>query len=159
VGGFDVKLTVVSVDDPVARQLEGSQIAEMHARYGDFGMQPLPADRFEPPAGCFMVAWIDGEPRGCGGYRVLIPGIAEIKRMYVKASMRRQGLGRLILAELERLAQAAGYQEMWLETGTEQPEAMALYPSHGYLPIPCYQHEYADDSRSRCFAKNLSSDR
>lgn len=152
----EVTLVAISVDDPVSRQLEASQIAEMHARYGDFGMQPLPADQFDPPSGCFLVAWVDGGPLGCGGYRALRPGIAEIKRMYVQASMRRQGLGRLILAALERLAQAAGYQEMWLETGTEQPEAMATYPSHGYRPIPSYTHEYADDSRSRCFAKDLS---
>lgn len=55
---------------------------------------------------------------------------------------------------LEALAEAAGYAAIWLETGTEQPEAMALYPSWGYLPIPPYG-EYAGDPLSRYFAKDL----
>ncbi len=153
-----VLVTALSVDDPVSRQLEAQQIAEMHARYGEFGMLPLGADQFEPPAGCFLVAWADGEPVACGGYRAFGSGIAEIKRMYVAAPARRLGVGSLVLTALEGLAQAAGYREVWLETGTRQPEAICLYRSSGYLPIPCYT-EYAHDPCSRCFAKVVANPR
>jgi hypothetical protein len=45
---------------------------------------------------------------------------------------------------------------MVLETGTEQPEAIALYTSSGYEPCTKFgYYRFHDDSR--CFAKRLSS--
>ena len=41
-----------------------------------------------------------------------------------------------------------------LESGTAQPEAMALYPSAGYEPVPAFGH-YRDSPNSRFFAKTL----
>ena len=46
------------------------------------------------------------------------------------------GYGRAVLAELERTAAAAGRRRVVLETGTRQPEAIALYTSGGYSPWP-----------------------
>ncbi len=44
---------------------------------------------------------------------------------------------------------------MILETGIKQPEAIALYESRGYEPIPPYG-VYVDSPLTRCFAKCLS---
>ena len=60
-----------------------------------------------------------------------------------------------MLAELERTAAAAGHEVVVLETGTEQPEAMALYVSAGYHPIDGFGH-YAGQPLSRAFRKQLS---
>jgi hypothetical protein len=43
---------------------------------------------------------------------------------------------------------------MVLETGTAQPEAMALYESSGYTPIAGFGH-YAWSPQNRCYAKRL----
>jgi len=43
---------------------------------------------------------------------------------------------------------------MILATDTRQPEAVALYVSEGYTPIPGFG-VYRDDPRSRCYAKPL----
>ena len=43
---------------------------------------------------------------------------------------------------------------MVLETGTAQPEAMALYESSGYTPIPSFGY-YQDVPLNRCYAKPL----
>jgi ribosomal protein S18 acetylase RimI-like enzyme len=59
-----------------------------------------------------------------------------------------------VLAELERTAAAAGLQRVVLETGTEQPEAIALYTSAGYAPMPAFG-AYASSPTSRYYAKPL----
>ena len=86
----------------------------------------------------------------CGGFRFLRPGVAEIKRMYVDANVRSGGLGRRLLGYLEQQAAAAGYTQAWLETGTEQPEAMALYTSAGYRLMEPYG-EFKHHEQSRCY--------
>ncbi len=62
--------------------------------------------------------------------------MAEVKRMYVVPQVRGRGLARVVLAHLERTAVEAGHRAMVLETGRGQPEAIALYESSGYTPIP-----------------------
>jgi GNAT superfamily N-acetyltransferase len=88
---------------------------------------------------------------------VLVDGTsrsAEIKRMYVVPSARGLGLARAMLAHLEETAHAAGAEAMVLETGARQPEAIALYESSGYLPIPGFGF-YRDSPISRCLARSL----
>lgn len=60
-----------------------------------------------------------------------------------------------MLAHLEAEARAAGAVTMILETGLRQPEAIDLYTSSGYLPIPGFGF-YRDAPLSRCFAKPLT---
>ena len=81
-------------------------------------------------------------------------GDAELKRMYVAPAARGRGFARLLLAELERTASVAGARRMVLETGTRQPEAIALYRSSGYRPMPRFGI-YREAPGSRCFAKPL----
>lgn len=98
----------------------------------------------------FVVAYLDGEPVGCGALRP--PG--EVKRMYVDPTRRGAGIGRAILADLEARAAKAGYDRLVLETSIRQPEAIALYERAGFTPIPCYG-DYATSTISRCFEKHL----
>jgi GNAT superfamily N-acetyltransferase len=151
----EVVLHVVPIDHPRAREMENKHIAEMAARYGGRGPGPLHPDELEPPAGLFVVAFLDRTAVGCGGFRALAPDVAEIKRMYVDTAVRGGGIGRQILGFLEARAAAAGYAETWLETGSEQPEAISLYLSAGYRPCHPYG-EFKDDPRSRCFSRTLA---
>jgi len=49
--------------------------------------------------------------------------------------LRRQGLARTIVDELERQAARQGYSRLYLTTGFRQPEAVALYLSAGYTAL------------------------
>ena len=63
--------------------------------------------------------------------------------MYVRPTARGRGLARLLLATCEQAAVDLGFDELWLETGDAQPEAVALYLSAGYESVPAfgqYQH-------------------
>ena len=60
-----------------------------------------------------------------------------------------------MLAHLEETAAAPPVPTaMVLETGAAQPEAIALYESAGYTPIPGFGY-YADSPLNRCYARPL----
>lgn len=84
--------------------------------------------------GALLMAELDGEPVGCGAYRVMDdePGSAEIKRMYVTLAGRGKKIGSAILAELERAGAALGVRRFALETGPRQPEALRMFEKAGY---------------------------
>jgi ribosomal protein S18 acetylase RimI-like enzyme len=60
-----------------------------------------------------------------------------------------------MLAHLEADAAAHGAEAVVLETGLSQPEAIGLYTSSGYQPVPKYGH-YACAPSSRCFGKAIN---
>ncbi|KAK1929850.1 N-acetyltransferase family 8 member 2 [Phytophthora citrophthora] len=58
--------------------------------------------------------------------------VGELRRMSVKESYRRHGVGRLLIKELESWAQINGYRKIWLGTGVVMDKARAFYSSLGY---------------------------
>ncbi|WP_329119564.1 GNAT family N-acetyltransferase [Streptomyces sp. NBC_01353] len=150
-------------DHPDAVKLNDAVQLEYAARYGDEGdVTPLDAGMFVPPLGLYLLAYdSEGRPVATGGWRTqdendegYSDGDAELKRMYVVPEARGLGLARRILAALEEDARAAGRTRMVLETGTAQPEAIALYASSGYELCAKFGH-YRGYKSSRCFAKPL----
>lgn len=75
--------------------------------------------------------------------------------MYVAPDVRRGGVGRGLLAEMERLAIEFGYRILRLETGNRQPEAIALYESSGFRRIAPYGC-HVGDPLSVCFEKSVN---
>lgn len=135
---------------------------EYVARYGGRDDTPLDPLMFEPPVGSFFVGYLDDVPVVSGAWRRRDDldhfgsiESAEIKRMYVARPVRGLGLARGMLAHLERTAAEAGARVMVLETGSAQPEAIALYLSSGYLRIESFGH-YKWSSKNRCFGKPLT---
>ena len=101
------------------------------------GPSATPED-FSPPRGCFLVAYADGRPVGCGGFKRLDGRAVEVKRIFVSEDARGAGVARALLRELEERARAADYAAVKLDTGKSQPEARALFTSGGYREIPDY---------------------
>ena len=150
-------------DHPDAVKLNDLVQLEYAERYGDEGdVTPLDATMFDPPGGLYLLAYDDREaPVATGGWRSqerneegYSDGDAELKRMYVIHEARGLGLARRILAALEADARAAGRTRMVLETGDQQPEAIALYTSSGYKLCQKFGH-YRMYENSRCYAKPL----
>ncbi|MEU6592656.1 GNAT family N-acetyltransferase [Streptomyces sp. NPDC046881] len=153
----------VRFDHPDALKLNDEVQAEYHVRYGDGGdATVLDAAEFDPPRGVYLIAYDeDDRPVATGGWRSQDrneegneDGDAELKRMFVVEQMRGRGLARRILAALEEDARAAGRVRMVLETGTKQPEAIALYTSSGYEPCTKFGY-YRHHEESLCYAKPL----
>jgi GNAT superfamily N-acetyltransferase len=143
-------------DTPDAQALTQRLDAELYQRYPGnsvHGFKPGEAGNFQ---GIFVIARCAGKPVGCGAVRLLEPGVGEIKRMFVDPQCRGRGIARQILGQLEAAAQEVGCHVLRLETGPRQPEAIKLYESSSYLPIPRFG-EYVDDPLSMCFEKRLPS--
>ncbi|PXY26231.1 GNAT family N-acetyltransferase [Prauserella sp. PE36] len=156
-----MEIRVVPFDHPDAVKLIDLVQQEYVTRYGDPDVTPVDPAQFSPPHGIFLVGYRDGVPVACGGWRAhdgpvptFRPGDAELKRMFVVDTERGNGFARAMLAQLERTALAAGRRRAVLETGTEQPEAIALYRSSGYTDIPGFG-VYKDEPESVYLAKEL----
>jgi GNAT superfamily N-acetyltransferase len=137
-----VDVRAVSPAAEAARQLMSDYLDELGVRQGEnFDrsryIDAAPAE-FEPPAGALLVAYDGEQPVACGGVRVLAPGLAEIKRMYVAPSARGRGMGRTLLQALEAAAVDLGCDRARLDTAASFTEAVALYRSAGYADIPDY---------------------
>ncbi|WP_345700415.1 GNAT family N-acetyltransferase [Kitasatospora terrestris] len=156
---MEIRMTGFGHPDGVKLSDEVQQ--EYVRRYGDGDQTSMHTDHFDPPAGLFVVAYLDGEPVACGGWRAkeqdddgLLDGDAELKRMFVVPQARGKGLARAVLRHLEERAVAAGRTRLVLETGNKQPEAIALYLSEGYADIRKFGY-YKDHPDSVCMGKQL----
>ncbi|MEO5832327.1 MAG: GNAT family N-acetyltransferase [Nakamurella sp.] len=164
----------MAYDHRDARRLVDEVQQEYVIRYGGPDETPLDHAHFSPPLGLFVILYDETEPVAMGGWRIVESGprdlgpddgpssaspspqpvVAELKRMYVVPSRRGRGLARAVLAHLEVTAAAAGAGWLVLETGTMQPEAIALYAASGYTPVPPFGH-YADQPGSIHLGKGL----
>lgn len=102
----------------------------------------------------FLLLHAGEEVAGCAGLQPLEPGVGEVKRMYVRPAHRGRGLSRRLLTEVEKLAAEYGMRTLRLETGRLFDEAIGLYTSSGYRPIPRFG-PYAECAESVCFEKHL----
>jgi GNAT superfamily N-acetyltransferase len=145
-----IEIRVTGYDDPVSRALVAEALTDLGVRYDSSTGDDTPVDpgEFTPPGGRFLLAWADGMPAGCGGWRTLAGDdtVAEIKRMYTAPAWRGRGVATAVLQAIEETARDAGKKRLVLETGQRQPEAIALYTKLGYERIPNfgYYRDYPD---------------
>jgi GNAT superfamily N-acetyltransferase len=150
----DLHVEAVPFDHPDAVALRTAQRAELTERYGTPDSEPGPAPTAADTTVFLLARDTAGRAIGCGALRALGDGAGEVKRMYVVPSRRRSGVARAVLAALEEEAARRGWTLLKLETGTEQPDAMAFYERHGYRRIPNFGH-YADSELSVCYEREL----
>jgi putative acetyltransferase len=144
----------IEAADPIgesARELIHALCSEMSERYGS-PPSPFSLSEAAAPRTVFLLARLHGGPVGCGALRRIDDHTAEIKRMYVAPSGRRQGIARHILVALEWHAQEFGYRAIRLETGIRQPEAQRLYEAVGYRQIAAFG-PYVGNPTSVCYER------
>ncbi len=102
-----------------------------------------------------VVLFINNEAIGCGAIKPFEQKSMEIKRMYVLPEHRGYGYASVILNELECWANELQFEYCVLETGINQPEAIALYQKNGYQRITNFG-QYQGVKNSYCFEKELT---
>ncbi|OBZ94633.1 acetyltransferase [Pararhizobium polonicum] len=129
--------------DPRAKPLIDELTFEYDSRYGTYfnaagaveEMNRYPAEAFAPPHGNFLLLLRNGETIGGGAFKHYDERTAEFKRIWTRSDLRRQGLARKVLIELEVQAARQGYSRVYLTTGFRQPEAIGLYLTYGYTAL------------------------
>src|ERR1700686_3363176 len=132
---------------------------ELQQRYGGEGdNKHLMVDELRPPLGLFLVARHGRELVGGVGLRSLgepARHFAEVKRLWVRPDLRREGIGLALMNEIETHAKELGYATLFLETGPAQPEALALYESTHWTRIETYPDGVFCHPQSHRFSKDL----
>ena len=153
----NLSIVAASADDSELRALLEESDRDLLARYSSEHIYTITPGEPQAERAVFLLARSEGVAVACGALLPADEGSAEIKRMFVRPEARRRGIARELLAELESSALELGCTTIRLETGSEQPESIALYESAGYGPIPRFG-EYADDPYSLCYEKRLADD-
>jgi GNAT superfamily N-acetyltransferase len=149
----NITVDVVDWDHPAVTALHALQRVEIDGRYGadtEPGTKPSKADI----SVVVLARDASGTPVGTGALRQLDDVSAELKRMYTTQAARGTGVGRALLAALEQQARGRGWTVLRLETGPLQHEAIGLYTSAGYAPIPQFG-PYVGAPQSLCFERVL----
>ena len=114
-----------------ARMLIEASEAALRAVYRPEECFSYSAEELADKSTQFLVARQDGVPVGCvalvdeGRY-------GEVKRLFVAEAARGQGVGRLLMEELEQAARDIGLSVLMLETGEALAAASALYRALGF---------------------------
>jgi len=93
----------------------------------------------QPPEGVFYLVEWDGVLAGICGLRQIAPGVAELKRIYVRPSHRGLRLGEAMLYRLIADATAFGCEKVVLDSAPFMQAAHRLYAAAGFtdcLPYP-----------------------
>jgi ribosomal protein S18 acetylase RimI-like enzyme len=124
---------------------------------GDDGRKSFTTESVQSPRARFVVAYLNGEPVGCGALRPLEvsghPFVCEIKRMYARVTG--HGVGSRILQHLEQQGRILGYRHAWLETRRVNTVAVDFYLRHGYMERENYG-VYVGRPEAVCFEKRIA---
>jgi ribosomal protein S18 acetylase RimI-like enzyme len=149
-----LEVVTARLEDAAAAPLLEGLLFEYTSRYGEKAVAEFdrhPTRLFtEEHGGALLLLVEDGRTVAGGALRayepelaaagIAVPGFPEVpttefKRIWTHAEHRRRGLGRRVLDALEGRARGFGYRQVFLTTGPNQPEAVALYASAGYTEI------------------------
>ena len=98
---------------------------------------------YAPPGGEILLAKRADHVLGCIALKPLAPGVAEIKRLFVREQLRGAGIGKALVMAAVDAARALGHDEIKLDTLPRMTAAIALYQVCGFAPIPPYgSHPY-----------------
>lgn len=126
-------------DEPPGATLIAAQLAELGARPGWVESHQSPSatpEEMAPPAGIFLVGWLDEIPVACGGIKRLEDDLAELKRFYVIPTARSKGVSIELMNALEDAARELGYTRLRMDTGS--PRSASVGMSLGYAEIADY---------------------
>lgn len=150
-----VEISVSSWDDPRVVRFRELMDAEVQPLYAHLRDRVAPVVVDEATVIVTLIAQIGGEPVGTVALKQTGPYV-EVKRLYVAEAGRRAGVAGTLMAAIEGEALSRGAREVFLQTGSSQPNAMALYERDGWIPTAPYGPYEDDELLSRCYVKQLA---
>jgi ribosomal protein S18 acetylase RimI-like enzyme len=94
--------------------------------------------KYARPTGVVLIARDGDAAAGAVAYRMVEPGVCEMKRLYIRPAFRGKGIARDLANELIDDARQQGYRTMLLDTLASMSAARALYRDLGFVPVAPY---------------------
>lgn len=150
----------VDVDDPRAVELRGILDDDLDERYREADADDTPAFAAKRAAALAVhpeqivatLLAIDADDTPIGHVMLRRLGDEwELKRLIVRDTARRRGVGRALTARVVDLARRGGAPRVILQSGRMQPESLRMYAASGFTPIPVYEPYVETMPRSLCF--------
>jgi len=95
-------------------------------------------EMYSEPNGAIFLLQQTEDFIGCVAIRKKENDIAELKRMYIKPTTRKNGGGTLLLEKALAAASQLGYKRIRLDTLANMTPAINLYKKHGFYEIAPY---------------------
>jgi len=103
--------------------------------------------QYSPPSGELLLAKVDGVAAGCVALRALDRSTSEMKRLYVRPTIRGLGLGKRLVQAAISTARQFGYADLRLDTLGTMVSAQELYRRLGFVEIPPYGSAFLPGTR------------
>lgn len=150
-----MKVELADPESPETQQLLACLSKTLQQITGSSGTALFDINDVNVEGACFAIGRLASSvPVACGAFRPLLPGVAEIKRMF--ALLGTKGVGSAVLAFLERKASEFGYGQVWFKTRKVNERAVAFYERHGCRPIPNFGR-YVGRAEAICLGKLVYS--
>jgi putative acetyltransferase len=105
-----------------------------------------PLSKYGTPHGALFIAYYNNEAAGCIAMAPLaVAGTCEMKRLYVRPSYRKYGIGRQLVNVLLNEAKQKGYRTMKLDTLHRLQPAILLYEQYGFVHTQAYYNNPMED--------------
>jgi ribosomal protein S18 acetylase RimI-like enzyme len=119
--GLPVPDSIADLPTPLRRELEQPERSYAHP-------------------GELIVACVGDDVVGCVGLRPMaaMPGVVEVKRLYVRPAYRRSGIARALMTSAHERAALAGFTRVVLDVMPSRTEAIAFYRRLGYTDTAPY---------------------
>lgn len=106
----------------------------------------LPGD-YAPPRGALLLAEHGSVIAGCVALRPIDAEVCEMKRLFVRPTLRGARWGRMLAEAILTEARRIGYSRIRLDTLPSMTEAHVLYERLGFTDIPPYRHNPVPGAR------------
>lgn len=104
--------------------------------------------KYAPPSGRLFIAYFDEQLVGCIALRKLDADTCEMKRLFLRSSVRGKGLGRKLVEAIINEARSIGYKRICLDTMPGRMDsAIALYEALGFKEIGPYYDTPVGDTK------------
>ena len=152
-------MVTIELDDPAradVRELLDEHLADMFATSPADSVHALDHSALSAPGITFWTAREDGLLLGCGALKQLDNSAGEIKSMRTTPAARGRGIAALLLTRILADARERGFEQLYLETGSEEffAPARRLYDRHGFTDCPPFA-DYTLDPHSVFMQRTL----
>ena len=153
----------IVIDDLTGSAIQAllqQHLSDMYSTSPAESVHALDLAALRQPDITFWTIWQQQQLAGCAALKQLTLKQAEIKSMRTADPFRRQGVAALLLQHLFDVAQARGYQQLYLETGSMAffAPARALYQRFGFVECAPFA-DYQADINSVFMVRHCCCDR